>query len=104
MEFDITQTLKLISALTEQKSALMQEFYIYIEYDNLIFNKEYLESITPIEFKTNHQDMNYFDLFYEISSRLDFISTFTLKEAIEIYLEIKHVERTKLVTDTFFTI
>lgn len=100
---DFEKTYELIYELKKQKQKLMIEFFQYIKHYNLIKNKEYLISITPESYKQSNNGKDYYDLFFEINSGLDFISDFTIKDAIKIYLKcIKKVEREKLIIETFF--
>lgn len=96
-------TLQLISDLQAQKNLLLSEFYKYIEYDNLLVNKEFLRNITPQTFKAGNGDMDYYDVFFEISSRLDFISNFRLKTAIIVYLNIKKYDSSGIILEHLFS-
>ncbi len=92
MKFDDIKVRYLLNELQEQRTLLLSDFYEYIDYNNLLTQKSYLRSITPLSFKLTHKDMDYYDVFFEISSGLDFISNFGLKEAIGIFLVINGVD------------
>jgi hypothetical protein len=100
---DVDKIYELINELKKQKEGLMLEFFQYIKHYNLIKNKEYLISITPESYKQSNNGKDYYDLFFEINSGLDFSSDFVLKDAIEVFLKVvKKVEREKIIVETFF--
>lgn len=100
--FSVNGTLNLIQELKKEKSLFLNEFYEYIKCDNLNLNKEYLHSITPLKFKDDNCQMDYYDLFFEISSQLDFVSNFNFKKAILIFMDIKHISQKTLIFETLF--
>ena len=103
MTFNAKYLFSLIDEIDKQKKALMYEFYEYIKYSNLKNNEEYLRNITPQYYKDTHDNKDYYDLFFEITANLDFKSTFTLKDAISVYLiVIKNVDRDKNILEKIF--
>lgn len=100
--FNNNLTISLIQALECEKKALLNDFYSYIKYDNLNYSKKFLISITPLKFKENNFNKDYFDLFFELSSQLDFVSNFNLKKALLIFMEIQNIEKSQLIFETLF--